>query len=237
MISTEYKKNIFDSINQRIFISYSRKDITSMEMIRTFICSITPESNVFVDNRKIKGGDRWERIITDEISRCDLFVVIWSSNARKSKWVNREIELAHKMEIISNKPRIIPILMDRTKLCTCLNVYQSVFLRPIDCIEDRYLEQIIFILIWVVSLIGISILYKYKKIEGLTSIVIFQIWYSITLFIGLRNFHAPWHSKLINLQISFLAGTFQLSKKIAEISFFASICIIVYGIILLSLIL
>jgi TIR domain len=50
----------------------------------------------FIDVLTLRSGDKWDRKIFAAIDDCDLFVVIWSRNARDSQWVKKESHYALK---------------------------------------------------------------------------------------------------------------------------------------------
>jgi hypothetical protein len=39
-------------------------------------------------------GERWEKRLYREIDRCDVFILFWSSAAKSSEWVAKEVERA-----------------------------------------------------------------------------------------------------------------------------------------------
>jgi hypothetical protein len=68
----------------------------------------------FLDLLSLRPGQRWERRLYAEIDRCDVFVLFWSSNAKRSKWVRIETEraLARQGNDENAPPAIVPIMLE-----------------------------------------------------------------------------------------------------------------------------
>jgi len=69
--------------------------------------------SVFFDARSLNPGLDWQREIEHKISRSNLFILVWSDEAKKAKWVKPEVDLAIKLETEQGKPKIIPILIEK----------------------------------------------------------------------------------------------------------------------------
>ena len=65
----------------KIFVSYSRKDANDFA---ERIVEIYGDEHVFTDVDDIQIGDPWSNIIEDNISSCDIFVVILTFASLKS---------------------------------------------------------------------------------------------------------------------------------------------------------
>jgi hypothetical protein len=72
-----------------IFVSYSTKDLPQVELLRQQLQS-TPIS-VFVAEHSVLPSEELASKISSAILECDLFVLLWSSNAKESDWVPQEI--------------------------------------------------------------------------------------------------------------------------------------------------
>jgi hypothetical protein len=61
-------------------------------------------------------ADRWERELQTLIDNCDLFLIFWSSAARRSTWVRKEVEyvLALKKTEL-DPPEIKPYILERVE--------------------------------------------------------------------------------------------------------------------------
>jgi hypothetical protein len=93
----------------KIFVSYSRSDAGDFaEQIRKHLTAFN--HSVFIDIGRIDIGDIWNDIIEDNISKCDIFVVIITHGSLISQHVDKEVLQAQQ-----EKKRIIP--------CVHKNVY------------------------------------------------------------------------------------------------------------------
>jgi hypothetical protein len=87
----------------KIFVSYSRRDAGDFaEQIQSHFASFG-HYEVFTDVNSIKAGDMWSDTIEDNISSCDIFVMIVTNGALQSPHVETEILQAQR-----DKKRIIP---------------------------------------------------------------------------------------------------------------------------------
>ncbi len=65
----------------------------------------------FQDVLSLDPGDRWEQKLYRHIDEADLFLLFWSSAARRSEWVHKEVTyaLARNGEDLAGHPAIVPI--------------------------------------------------------------------------------------------------------------------------------
>ncbi|TKB23482.1 toll/interleukin-1 receptor domain-containing protein [Desulfopila sp. IMCC35006] len=89
-----------------IFVSYSTLDLPHVELLEkqlknTFI-------NVFVAEHSVKPSEDLSKKIENAIRQSDLFVLLWSKNAKESEWVSQEIGKATAF----NKT-ILPLVLDK----------------------------------------------------------------------------------------------------------------------------
>ncbi len=85
---------------KKAFISYATEDRN--EVLKR-VQMLTPlRIGYFQDVLHLKPGERWERKLYRHIDKCDLFLLFWSTAAKKSEWVLEEVRYAlkHKGEII-----------------------------------------------------------------------------------------------------------------------------------------
>lgn len=68
----------------------------------------------FQDVLDLEPFERWERRLYEEIGKCDLFLLFWSTPARDSKWVMEELHYAldHKHENAAALPHIRPVVVE-----------------------------------------------------------------------------------------------------------------------------
>lgn len=90
----------------KIFISYSTHDLIQVEFLKQQLVDTPIE--VFIAEYAIKPSEDLESKITTAIKECDLFVVLWSSNAENSKWVSQEIGHAKAF-----KKTILPLVLHK----------------------------------------------------------------------------------------------------------------------------
>ena len=74
----------------KIFVSYSRTDAGHFaEKIHK---DLTKKGyDVFTDVDGIKIGDKWSNTIEENISKCDLFVIIVTPAALESEFIEKEV--------------------------------------------------------------------------------------------------------------------------------------------------
>ena len=85
----------------KIFVSYSRRD--ARDFAEQISETLEDEHDVFTDIDDIEAGDIWTNVIEDNISRCDVFIVILTFASLRSSEVEKEVLQAQK----KNK-KIIP---------------------------------------------------------------------------------------------------------------------------------
>jgi serine/threonine protein kinase len=99
---------------RKAFVSYSSKDrpevIRRVQMLRPPITDIV----VFQDVLTLEPGDGYESLLLQRIDECDIFLLFWSSNARNSEWVLREIRHAMKRQGAGGEspPTILPVIIE-----------------------------------------------------------------------------------------------------------------------------
>ena len=86
-----------------IFISYSHKDAAYVHSLREKL--IFEGYEVWIDDR-IDYGDEWPMVIQEHLDTCDAFILIATESAYKSRWVQKEVTRAQRI----NKP-FFPLLL------------------------------------------------------------------------------------------------------------------------------
>ena len=68
----------------------------------------------FQDVLDLEPGERWERMLYRQIDDCDLFLLFWSSAAKRSEWVRREVDYALRRKAGDDfaPPEIRPIILE-----------------------------------------------------------------------------------------------------------------------------
>ena len=87
----------------RIFLSYTAADRAQAHKLRSLL-SQPPKSRIFT-TEMLSAGEDWESKLRDELSQCDIFVVLLSPDSVHSEWVLQELGAAWAL----NKP-IIPVV-------------------------------------------------------------------------------------------------------------------------------
>jgi hypothetical protein len=88
----------------RVFISYSTHDLALAAHVKQLL--ETAQAEVFVAQYTLQPGTELAPEILNAIKSCDLFILLWSENAKASAWVPQEIGAAKA----SGKP-VIPVLL------------------------------------------------------------------------------------------------------------------------------
>lgn len=91
---------------KKVFISYSRRNLTVVERLARDLQDAGLE--VWVDFRKIKGGEAWRQAIYNGIDEAEFVIACLSAPAAESEWVRRELEIAQQQ-----KKLIIPVMLER----------------------------------------------------------------------------------------------------------------------------
>lgn len=70
----------------KIFISYARADVEWAAKLKASL----PQYEFFFDQADLRAGEGWETRILHELTECDHLIVLWSTQAKGSGWVQRE---------------------------------------------------------------------------------------------------------------------------------------------------
>lgn len=88
----------------KVFVSYSTQDLKNVSELQQSLVGTGVE--VFVAEHAVLPSEHLSEKISSEIAGCDLFVLLWSENAKASEWVSQEIGKAHSL----NK-QILPLVL------------------------------------------------------------------------------------------------------------------------------
>ncbi|NTV67095.1 MAG: toll/interleukin-1 receptor domain-containing protein [Chlorobaculum sp.] len=97
-----------------VFISYNNHDRTIANEIALYLAA--ENISVLFDEWEISTGDSITKFINDGLQVCTHFLIIWSNNSAKSKWVKRELQSIISVTTQTDTPKIIPIVLDQTSL-------------------------------------------------------------------------------------------------------------------------
>jgi tetratricopeptide (TPR) repeat protein len=116
---------------KRAFISHSSQDDSYVAELVSLLRAMG-YSEVFNDSHTIEPGeDFWQRI-EDGIMHCDTFVIVITAASNESSWVDREVELALRL----NK-KVLPIWTEDCDLPATLADRDVIDFRPGKRIIDR----------------------------------------------------------------------------------------------------
>lgn len=99
-----------DFVRYRLaFISYASADRSEV-MKRVQMLDLA-KVKYFHDLLSLEPGKQWEPLIYRYIDECDVFYLFWSSAAKKSKWVKKEVQraLKRKGDKLEAPPEIMPV--------------------------------------------------------------------------------------------------------------------------------
>ena len=111
-----------------VFVSYSTTDLSHVEELKLQLAAY--EVEIFVAEHSVLAGEDLSKEIKEAIARCDLFVLLWSQEARRSDWVPQEIGIADQQGKL-----IVPLVLEE-------NLQLTGFisgLKYIDVTKDRQL--------------------------------------------------------------------------------------------------
>jgi serine/threonine protein kinase len=97
---------------ERVFVSYASEN--RAEVLKRVQMLKLLRMQVFQDVLDLEPGDRWQRELYRHIDWADLFLLFWSSAARKSKWVRKELRYALKRKAGRDysPPEILPVVIE-----------------------------------------------------------------------------------------------------------------------------
>ncbi|HNN12340.1 MAG TPA: toll/interleukin-1 receptor domain-containing protein, partial [Anaerolineales bacterium] len=99
---------------QKIFISYSRKDI---DFVRKLAADLEKAAyDVWWDITDLQGGDDWVKTLPAAIAESPLFIIVLTPNSIKSEWVQKEYTQALNLH-----KKIVPIMTDLCEVPFALN--------------------------------------------------------------------------------------------------------------------
>jgi TIR domain len=94
------------------FLSYSSHD--RAEVLKRAQGLKAGRIDFFQDLLSLEPGEQWAQRLYQEIDRCDLFLLFWSSQAKASPWVMKEVEyaLARRKSSSDGLPDITPVIIE-----------------------------------------------------------------------------------------------------------------------------
>ena len=117
----EFKAKLKQKIsNKKIFISYSHLDKSFAVKLKTKLEE--KKLDIFLAETELRPGDQWPKEIEINLKTRDVFILIWSKNAKKSKWVYAEIAYA-----VKNINKIFVVCLDNCEIQPLLADRQAIF--------------------------------------------------------------------------------------------------------------
>ena len=98
----------------KIFLSHNQAD---KHLAREFGALLVLEGlDVWFDEWAISAGDSITGSIEKGLRGCSHLVLLWSKNARRSRWVTAELRASLVRSMKTGKPKIVPVRLDATPL-------------------------------------------------------------------------------------------------------------------------
>lgn len=129
-------------INHHVFLSYAREDSLTMRRIKND--AQQAHLSVWTDEDLEPGTSAWTNAIQDAIETAGCVVVILSPDAKKSEWVNRELEYAeaHGISVFpillrGNEREVKPIQLIRVQHSDIRDNYELRIAKLFDSIRSH----------------------------------------------------------------------------------------------------
>ena len=118
-----------------VFISHNARDKTHARLLATLLTQ--QGVSVWFDEWNIQPGESLTGSIEEGLSQTDVFVLLWSENAAASQWVGTEMRAYIRQRVDDDSLRIVPVMLDGTKLPVLVADYRGFDLSGGDLnIED-----------------------------------------------------------------------------------------------------
>lgn len=96
----------------KIFISWSKNKSEELaKLTKHTLEELLPDANFFMSEEDIQAGDCVQNTIMHQIEQCDIFILCFTSDNKKSPWLLYEAGYASGLH-----KRVIPILFDKDSL-------------------------------------------------------------------------------------------------------------------------
>jgi len=122
------------------YIAYSINDEATADKITRAIINEFDTQAIYIETRRLalNPSDSLIEDMKNAIKTCNFFLILVSRNSSKSKWVDIAFKYALRNELKSNRPKIIPILIDKCPLPQNLTHYK--FYDLTDNIDEELAE-------------------------------------------------------------------------------------------------
>lgn len=120
----------------KIFISHNKADKASARALAVLL--VEQGVDVWFDEWELRPGDSIVGGIEEGLSDAGVFVLLWSKAAEASNWVSTEVRAFLRRRVDDNGLRIVPLMVDGTKLPTLVADY-----RGYDLTDGVQLEDVV----------------------------------------------------------------------------------------------
>lgn len=98
-----------------IFLSHTHHDKQFVQQLKSEL-NRRGVADVWVDEAEIMVGDSLQKKIEDAITKARFFGVVLSPRSVKSRWVQKELELAMQMELETDSVVVLPLLFEKCEI-------------------------------------------------------------------------------------------------------------------------
>lgn len=124
-----------------IFLSHTHQDKQFVNRLKSELKARGVE-DVWVDEAEILVGDSLQKKIENAITKTRYFGVVLSPRSVKSRWVQKELELAMQMELENDSVVVLPLLFEKCDIPPFLRTKVYADFTSADSFEDS-LEKLI----------------------------------------------------------------------------------------------
>ncbi len=106
-----------------MFISHNKADTQfSIALAENLV---KQGASVWFDQWEIRPGDSIIGGISQGLKKAEVFILVWSENAARSKWVGTEVRGMLRRRVEEESLRIVPIMLDETPLPVLVAEYSG----------------------------------------------------------------------------------------------------------------
>lgn len=121
-----------------VFISHNKADKATARLLATALVEMGV--GVWFDEWNLKPGDSIIGGIEDGLTQCDVFILIWGTDAQKSNWVGTELRSIVRRRVDDQTLRIVPIIVDETPLPALVAEYKGLTLTTVPDLHNIAME-------------------------------------------------------------------------------------------------
>lgn len=110
------------------FISHNRADKPDARALG--VALLAQDIGVWLDEWEVQAGDRIVHAINVALDSASGIIALWSKNASRSRWVDRELNAATHRSVGDSSFRVIPVMLDDSPLPPLLAEVKAIDWRP-----------------------------------------------------------------------------------------------------------